>query len=81
MSKTTQSTHTSRTQNEFGSDLWIRDPNSHRRPTAGRGLFAGLQDVKNYSVDQGWAKRQTDARQGFFASVLNSIFGSGYRSA
>ncbi|KAL2009533.1 hypothetical protein VTN00DRAFT_5340 [Thermoascus crustaceus] len=72
MSKTTQSTRNSRMQNEFGADLWIRDPNNHRQPTAGRGLFAGLQDVKHYNVERGWAKREPDTRQGFFASVFNS---------
>ncbi|KAL4803026.1 hypothetical protein BDV18DRAFT_146127 [Aspergillus unguis] len=59
-SKQTQPKSTTHYQNDFGADLWIRQgTNPHRAPTAGRGLFAGLQDTKNYNVDSGWAKRSS----------------------
>jgi hypothetical protein len=50
-----------------------------QHPTAGRGLFAGLQDVKHYNVDHGWAKRSQDQPQGLFSFlwsryVLRSCF-------
>jgi hypothetical protein len=38
-----------------------------QHPTAGRGLFAGLQDVKHYNVDHGWAKRSQDQSRGLFS--------------
>lgn len=38
--------------------------------TAGRGLFAGLQDVKHYNVDHGWARRKSgDAKTGLLGSI------------
>lgn len=40
---------------------WVRQtPANHgtRRNAAGRGLFSGLQDVKHYNVEEGWAQRQ-----------------------
>lgn len=43
-----------------------------QRATSGRGLFAGLQDVKNYDVDQGWARRHSSTPAG------NSSTGSGF---
>ncbi|KAB8273200.1 hypothetical protein BDV30DRAFT_238851 [Aspergillus minisclerotigenes] len=46
-----------RLQNDFGADLWVKNQAQARHATAGRGLFAGLQDVKHYNVENGWAKR------------------------
>ncbi|BAE55627.1 unnamed protein product [Aspergillus oryzae RIB40] len=46
-----------RLQNDFGADLWVKNQTQARQATAGRGLFAGLQDVKHYNVENGWAKR------------------------
>lgn len=42
-----------------------------KHPTAGRGLFAGLQDTKNYNVESGWAKRSNVESQGFLGSLLS----------
>ncbi|KAL4916642.1 hypothetical protein BDW62DRAFT_202466 [Aspergillus aurantiobrunneus] len=71
---------TSRLQNDFGADLWVRKgTNPQRHPTAGRGLFAGLQDTKNYNVENGWAKRNADASTGLFGWLFNRMFGGGYR--
>ncbi|TQB75467.1 hypothetical protein MPDQ_002760 [Monascus purpureus] len=66
-------------QNEFGADLWIKDPKPHRAPTQGRGMFAGLQDVKHYNVDHGWAKRDETPQSGLVAFLWNRIFGGSYR--
>lgn len=42
----------------------------HQHSTAGRGLFAGLQDVKHYNVDHGWARRKPgDSQTGLFGSL------------
>ncbi|KAL1965779.1 hypothetical protein VTN77DRAFT_5100 [Rasamsonia byssochlamydoides] len=65
--------------NDFGSNRWIRDPASQKRRSAsGRGMFSGLQDVKHYNVDHGWAKRDVDHRPGFLESLWNSITGSSF---
>ncbi|OJJ63068.1 hypothetical protein ASPSYDRAFT_86712 [Aspergillus sydowii CBS 593.65] len=76
----TQSTSNSRLQNDFGADLWVRKSTAPtRHPTAGRGLFAGLQDTKSYNVDSGWAKRSHDESAGLFGWLYNRIFGGAYR--
>ncbi|KAL2818106.1 hypothetical protein BJX63DRAFT_429426 [Aspergillus granulosus] len=76
---TTSSTSTSNRPNDFGSDLWVRKGTTpSRHPTAGRGLFAGLQDQKHYQVDSGWAKRDNEA-PGLFAGLFSRIFGGSYR--
>ncbi|OJJ46132.1 hypothetical protein ASPZODRAFT_67634 [Penicilliopsis zonata CBS 506.65] len=70
----------SRLQNDFGADLWVRNGPQKRSPTLGRGLFAGLQDAKHYNVDSGWAKRTNDADQGgIFSLFWNRVFGGAYR--
>lgn len=68
-----------RLQNDYGADLWVKNATPHRHPTAGRGLFAGLQDVKQYNVDSGWAKRGNDESSGLFGFLYTRIFGGGYR--
>ncbi|PLB50757.1 hypothetical protein P170DRAFT_474313 [Aspergillus steynii IBT 23096] len=68
-----------RLQNDYGADLWVKKQAPHRHPTAGRGLFAGLQDVKQYNVDSGWAKRGNEDSAGLFGFLYNRIFGGGYR--
>ncbi|KAL2862009.1 hypothetical protein BJX68DRAFT_223643 [Aspergillus pseudodeflectus] len=76
---TNSSTTTTTRPNDFGSDLWVRKGTVEKRhPTAGRGLFAGLQDQKHYHVDSGWAKRDYEA-PGLFATLFNRIFGGSYR--
>ncbi|KAJ5899986.1 hypothetical protein N7495_004730 [Penicillium taxi] len=50
-----------RQQNNFGADLWHN--------TAGRGLFAGLQDTKKYNVDHGWARREQGEQPGLIATI------------
>ncbi|KAJ5641406.1 hypothetical protein N7490_005406 [Penicillium lividum] len=68
-----------RLQNDFGADYWVRNKQEHRHATAGRGLFAGLQDTKNYNVDNGWARRKSgDVQTGFFAAILNRFVGGSY---
>ncbi|KAJ5290947.1 hypothetical protein N7478_000198 [Penicillium angulare] len=68
-----------RLQNDFGADYWVRTQQEHRHATAGRGLFAGLQDVKHYNVDQGWARRKSgDAQTGFFGSIISRFIGGSY---
>ncbi|KAB8266212.1 hypothetical protein BDV32DRAFT_143935 [Aspergillus pseudonomiae] len=52
-----------RLQNDFGADLWVKNQAQARQATAGRGLFAGLQDVKHYNVENGWAKRSAANEQ------------------
>ncbi|KAL4883787.1 hypothetical protein BJY04DRAFT_184397 [Aspergillus karnatakaensis] len=80
MTKPTPATTNARTQNDFGADLWVRKASVEKRhPTAGRGLFAGLQDTKHYHVDNGWAKRDPYAQPGFFGSLFSRIFGGSYR--
>lgn len=90
-------TSTARLQNDFGADLWVKNPPKHvslpfspillsfyiypsfqlntnilvQHNTAGRGLFAGLQDTKHYNVDSGWAKRSTAESQGFLGSLFS----------
>jgi hypothetical protein len=44
---------------------------SLQHPTAGRGLFAGLQDMKKYNVEHGWAKRNADASTGLGGWLWN----------
>lgn len=44
---------------------------NEKHPTAGRGLFAGLQDVKQYNVDSGWAKRGNEEPSGLFGFLYN----------
>ncbi|PTU23956.1 hypothetical protein P175DRAFT_0429765 [Aspergillus ochraceoroseus IBT 24754] len=74
------SSSSSRTQNDFGADLWVRSGTKpHRHPTAGRGLFAGLQDVKHYNVESGWAKRNPNEAPGVLGSLFSRIFGGSYR--
>ncbi|KAL4786622.1 hypothetical protein BJX76DRAFT_354982 [Aspergillus varians] len=73
-------TSNARLQNDYGADLWVRkDTVGHRRATAGRGLFAGLQDAKSYNVESGWAKRNPTTEPGFFGSLFSRIFGGAYR--
>ncbi|PYI01839.1 hypothetical protein BO78DRAFT_401040 [Aspergillus sclerotiicarbonarius CBS 121057] len=74
----TTTTSSARLQNDFGADLWVKNT-PKRHPTAGRGLFAGLQDTKSYNVDSGWAKRSAGDNQGFFASLLSRFVGGSYR--
>lgn len=86
--KSTTTTSSARLQNDFGADLWVKNPPKHvsiylsasysyltnkkmKHPTAGRGLFAGLQDTKNYNVESGWAKRSNVESQGFLGSLLS----------
>lgn len=45
--------------------------NIQKRATGGRGLFAGLQDVKHYNVDHGWARRKSETEQ---PGILGSIW-------
>ncbi|KOS47726.1 hypothetical protein ACN38_g1359 [Penicillium nordicum] len=46
------------------------------RATAGRGLFAGLQDVKHYNVESGWAKRKSETAQpGILGSLWSRLTG------
>ncbi|KAE8552239.1 hypothetical protein EYB25_006133 [Talaromyces marneffei] len=43
-----------------GINYWVRSTSptqGTRRHAAGRGLFSGLQDMKHYNVDGGWAGR------------------------
>ncbi|KAH8692134.1 hypothetical protein BGW36DRAFT_261804, partial [Talaromyces proteolyticus] len=45
---------------------WVRPTSTNqgiRRNAAGRGLFSGLQDVKHYNVEGGWAHRQVVEEQ------------------
>ncbi|BCS03677.1 uncharacterized protein AKAW2_70555S [Aspergillus luchuensis] len=67
-----------RLQNDFGADLWVKNRPKHH-PTAGRGLFAGLQDTKNYNVESGWAKRSTAESQGFLGGLLSRFIGGAYK--
>ncbi|EAW15238.1 uncharacterized protein ACLA_059000 [Aspergillus clavatus NRRL 1] len=75
----TESSSSARLQNDYGADLWVRSGAERRRPTAGRGLFAGLQDVKHYNVDHGWAKRKPDQSPGLFGLLLSRFTGGSYR--
>ncbi|KAF7591490.1 hypothetical protein BBP40_001479 [Aspergillus hancockii] len=69
-SKTTQA----RLQNDFGADMWVKNQTPGRQATRGRGLFAGLQDVKHYNVDQGWAKRTaSDEQPGLIGLLWNRL--------
>ncbi|KAE8149692.1 hypothetical protein BDV25DRAFT_155819 [Aspergillus avenaceus] len=62
-----------RLQNDFGADLWVRSTQA-RQATAGRGLFAGLQDVKRYNVEDGWAKRTaTEEQPGLIAQLWSRL--------
>ncbi|KAJ5766187.1 uncharacterized protein N7511_003803 [Penicillium nucicola] len=66
-----------RLQNDFGADYWVRSAQEHRRATAGRGLFAGLQDTKHYNVESGWARRKsTDSQTGFLGSIWGRLTGT-----
>ncbi|PIG83216.1 hypothetical protein AARAC_010772 [Aspergillus arachidicola] len=70
-----------RLQNDFGADLWVKNQAQARHATAGRGLFAGLQDVKHYNVENGWAKRTAANEQpGLIGLLWSRITGLGYRS-
>ncbi|KAJ5555698.1 hypothetical protein N7535_008132 [Penicillium sp. DV-2018c] len=69
-STTTDANSHARLQNDYGADYWIRNGEEHRRATAGRGLFAGLQDVKHYNVERGWARRKSgDERVGLLGAI------------
>ncbi|KAJ5157778.1 uncharacterized protein N7482_008878 [Penicillium canariense] len=69
-------TSQARLQNDFGADYWVRNKEEHRQATAGRGLFAGLQDVKHYNVDHGWARRRSgDSPSGLLAPLWNRVTG------
>ncbi|CRG91669.1 hypothetical protein PISL3812_08719 [Talaromyces islandicus] len=49
---------------------WVRPTpvnQGTRRNAAGRGLFSGLQDVKHYNVEEGWAQRHDI----FFTTLVN----------
>ncbi|OQE13343.1 hypothetical protein PENFLA_c050G01150 [Penicillium flavigenum] len=74
--RTTDSEH-ARLQNDYGADYWVRNSaQEHRRATAGRGLFAGLQDVKHYNVDHGWARRKSETSQpGILGSLWSRLTG------
>ncbi|KAJ5781116.1 hypothetical protein N7457_006276 [Penicillium paradoxum] len=66
-----------RLQNDYGADYWVRQSaQQHRRATAGRGLFAGLQDVKHYNVESGWAARRPGEQPGFLASLWTRLTGA-----
>ncbi|RDK44350.1 hypothetical protein M752DRAFT_274711 [Aspergillus phoenicis ATCC 13157] len=78
MKSTTTTTSSARLQNDFGADLWVKNPPKHH-PTAGRGLFAGLQDTKNYNVESGWAKRSNVESQGLLGSLLSRFIGGSYK--
>ncbi|KAJ5591908.1 uncharacterized protein N7459_002277, partial [Penicillium hispanicum] len=72
MTTPAKSSQHARLQNDFGADYWVRNKEEHRRATAGRGLFAGLQDVKHYNVDHGWARRSSgDSQMGLLGSLWN----------
>ncbi|KAJ5118094.1 hypothetical protein N7448_004259 [Penicillium atrosanguineum] len=72
MPSTTKTSQAARLQNDFGADYWVRNPeDEHRRPTAGRGLFAGLQDTKHYNVESGWARRKSSTES---TGILGSIW-------
>ncbi|KAJ5328842.1 hypothetical protein N7452_009232 [Penicillium brevicompactum] len=74
--KAAASEHT-RLQNEFGADHWVRNPAAeYRRPTLGRGLFAGLQDTKHYNVENGWARRKSDPQPGLLGSLWSRLTGA-----
>ncbi|KAJ5124871.1 uncharacterized protein N7515_008696 [Penicillium bovifimosum] len=74
---TTDSSSHARLQNDYGADYWVRSAAEHRRATAGRGLFSGLQDVKHYNVDHGWARRKsTDERVGLFGAIWSRLTGA-----
>ncbi|RLM00689.1 hypothetical protein CFD26_104989 [Aspergillus turcosus] len=79
----TESESSSRLKNDYGADLWVRSGADRRHPTAGRGLFAGLQDVKHYNVDHGWAKRSEGQSQGqsqgLFSFLWSRFTGGTYR--
>ncbi|KAF9894620.1 hypothetical protein FE257_006508 [Aspergillus nanangensis] len=72
----------SRLQNDYGADLWVRDGHRRHHSTQGRGLFAGLQDVKSYNVDNGFAKRKSsgDAQSGLWGFIYSRVFGGVYRA-
>ncbi|KAJ5855875.1 uncharacterized protein N7529_009819 [Penicillium soppii] len=76
-SKVTEHEH-ARLQNDYGADYWVRkSATEHRRPTAGRGLFAGLQDTKHYNVESGWARRKSgDSQTGLLGSLWSRLTGS-----
>ncbi|OOQ89930.1 hypothetical protein PEBR_08301 [Penicillium brasilianum] len=79
MSSTSKTSQAARLQNDFGADYWVRNKEAHRHATAGRGLFAGLQDVKSYNVDHGWARRKSgDAQTGLIGSLWNRFTGGSY---
>ncbi|KAF7712805.1 Uncharacterized protein PECH_002611 [Penicillium ucsense] len=74
-----QTSKSARLQNDYGADYWIRNKETHRHATAGRGLFAGLQDVKSYNVEQGWARRKSgDSQTGLLGSIWNRFIGANY---
>ncbi|KAJ5463355.1 hypothetical protein N7475_008299 [Penicillium sp. IBT 31633x] len=66
-----------RLQNDYGADYWVRgSAQQHRRATAGRGLFAGLQDVKHYNVESGWARRKSGEQAGILGSLWHRLTGA-----
>ncbi|KAJ5999993.1 hypothetical protein N7481_000402 [Penicillium waksmanii] len=75
-----KTTEAARLQNDFGADYWVRNPDKeHRRSTAGRGLFAGLQDTKHYNVDHGWARRKSEDSPSLLASIFSRFTGGSYQ--
>jgi hypothetical protein len=69
-------TVTSTESSHNNSDHWVRDATTNtRRRASGRGMFSGLQDVKHYNVEHGWARRDVDHRPGFFGALWNNITG------
>ncbi|OKL58589.1 hypothetical protein UA08_06083 [Talaromyces atroroseus] len=63
-----------------GMNYWVRSNSptqSTRRNAAGRGLFSGLQDVKHYNVEGGWAGRQVvdDGQSSWFGWLGSFISG------
>jgi hypothetical protein len=69
-------TVTSTESSHNNSDYWVRDATTNtRRRASGRGMFSGLQDVKHYNVEHGWARRDVDHRPGFFGALWNNITG------
>lgn len=66
-----------------GMNYWVRTNSptqSARRNASGRGLFSGLQDVKHYNVEGGWAGRQVvdDGQSSWFGWIGRFVFLFGF---
>lgn len=56
-------------------NYWVRDPSTPaRRNAAGRGLFSGLQDMKRYNVERGWAKRHYEDESQSNGGILSWLW-------